>query len=59
VEVDSSGGKLALWPGVTGLYPITPSIVAGIDARYVAVLGVGNDGNASGFTFAATGGAKF
>lgn len=54
----ASGGSITLWPGATALVPITSSIFAGLDARYVAVLGVDHDASASGFTFVATGGVK-
>lgn len=57
--VDASGGKVALWPGVTAVLPITASIFAAADARYVAVFGVDNLASASGFTFGLSGGAKF
>jgi len=51
--VDSGGGRFAFWPGVTGMYPMSPSFFLGADARFVLVAN-----GASGFSFFATGGMR-
>jgi hypothetical protein len=49
----SSTTYFAVWPGVTGLYPITPQIFVGADLRYVIL------SDYSHFAAFLTGGAKF
>ena len=59
--LDASGGKPALWAGVTGLVPLgaSESFFVGLDARYTGIFGVEHFASANGITFSATGGAKF
>jgi hypothetical protein len=61
-QVDASGDALGSWLGATALLPIpelSRSFFAGIDARYLAVLGVKNGASVDGVMFAVTGGHKF
>lgn len=50
---DSGGARFAFWPGVTGMYPVSPLFFVGADVRFVLVAS-----GSSGFSFFALGGLR-
>jgi hypothetical protein len=57
-EIKGGGGKVAVWPGASVLYPIDRYFV-GVDARFVVVPGLEKEANANAFSAFATAGARF